>query len=81
MMFRGLLNWFVYGQSCESLGEALECCKQSLMGDSIVRSEDQNSGRKNVDSKTIFMQFQVEMRTLLEIRLEATCVKFWQRTC
>jgi hypothetical protein len=60
--------------------ESLECCKASLTDDSGGCSEDQNTDR-NVDSKDQANRFQLEMKTLLGIRLEALHVAFQQRIC
>jgi hypothetical protein len=82
MWFRSLWNLFV-GEIWKSLEmwsrEALECLKQSLMGDFIGNSEDHKASI-NADSKCMLMTFQMETRTLLGIELEGTCVPFWHRT-
>jgi hypothetical protein len=43
--------------------EALECCKQSLMGNSGGSSEDQNA-RGNEDSKDMLLRFQMGSKTI-----------------
>jgi hypothetical protein len=49
------------------------------MGDSYGTSEDQNAiGMQSI--KTVLVMLQMEMRTLLEIGLEAIHVMCWQRT-
>jgi hypothetical protein len=53
MWFRSLWNWFIrtIWKSLEKGDrESLECCKQSLMGNSSGSSEDQSANR-NTDSK------------------------------
>jgi hypothetical protein len=51
------------------------------MGDSGGSPEDQTAER-NVVSKDVFMEFQMEMRTLFGFKVKPVCVACWkEKTC
>lgn len=56
--------------------EKIYYCEKNLLGNSGGYSEDQNADR-NMDSTTVLTKFQMRMRALLGIGLEAIYIIFW----
>jgi hypothetical protein len=83
MRFLRFWKWFV-GGIWKSLykwaRKSLECCNHSLMDNSGRSSEDQIA-KRNVESKDYAHRFQVEMRSLQGIGIQAIHVTFWQKMC
>lgn len=69
----------MWGEFGEVAREALDCCKQSSMGDSGGDPGDQTG--RNVDSTHGVLRLQKETRAVLETGLGAMHGAFWERTC